>query len=720
MSIIALILAATVSVGSAELPTYPYSDPDPMPHPEKDFWPYARWDGQSATPITQSWKRVTLESDRLRVTILPEIGGKIWGAVDKITGEEFIYENDAVKFRDIAMCGPWTSGGIEFNFGIIGHHPMTAREVRWTIRTNEDGSVSYFCGDHERICDTIWQVEVRLRDGEDFFTTRTQWFNASPVEEPYYQWMTAAYSARNDPEFHFPGSRWISHEGRDSAWPRDEEGHNLSKYSENAFGGAKSYHIVNGDERYYAVWWPSKRMGSYHENEYGEKYGRKIFLWALSRAGGIWEDLLTDAHGQYVELQSGRVFNQPVWAAYQTPFRHPTFTPGRTDVFEERWGVVRDRAEMSARERSETAVTRPTRMPEGFYWKSAYGRYLEAEQRLRAARDVRKAKPLIDQSLAKDPHFAPALELAAEIAWRRGEFSEVRDYAARALALNAYSAKANYLDALAVEALSQGADTALERLGIAAYAQEYRCAACVRMAKIERGRGRVSEASRLLARARLANPLSVTVLRLERALAEDNGDAAAVARCDAEFKLVWPTVSPYEEAPKPVADGWRGDFDRAVRLIHVGRDAEADHLLEACGDVEDAVFRQFRATRRTGSGKWADLMAARRLGDGWRIGRDIANAHLATNGLDAARAVLADYVKRFPRQNTLEILYADTLQKLGLNRECVEFLKSVLILPSEGSSGANHIWQRAWHDLGDDKMAGSYPENLGQGRPFGK
>jgi hypothetical protein len=40
-----------------------------------------------------------------KLSIFPEIGGKIWGAIEKSTGNEFIYYNSVVKFRDIAMRG---------------------------------------------------------------------------------------------------------------------------------------------------------------------------------------------------------------------------------------------------------------------------------------------------------------------------------------------------------------------------------------------------------------------------------------------------------------------------------------------------------------------------------------------------------------------------------------------------------------------------------------
>src|SRR6267378_763542 len=68
-------------------------------------------------------------SDPITVLIVPEIGGKIWAAIENKTGRSFIYYNGAVKFRDVAMRGPWTSGGLEANYGIIGHAPSCAAPV---------------------------------------------------------------------------------------------------------------------------------------------------------------------------------------------------------------------------------------------------------------------------------------------------------------------------------------------------------------------------------------------------------------------------------------------------------------------------------------------------------------------------------------------------------------------------------------------------------------
>jgi len=136
---------ATVSEYMQELRTYAFSDPSPIPS-LSSLYPYYRFDGFTNRPQQKKWKIVELQNDFIKVLITPEIGGKIWAAIEKRSGTSFIYYNHTVKFRDIAMRGPWTSGGLEANYGIIGHTPNCATPVDYTTRTNDDGSVSCFIG----------------------------------------------------------------------------------------------------------------------------------------------------------------------------------------------------------------------------------------------------------------------------------------------------------------------------------------------------------------------------------------------------------------------------------------------------------------------------------------------------------------------------------------------------------------------------------------------
>jgi hypothetical protein len=119
------VKAARISEGVQSLKTYAFSEPNPVPILVKDtrLYPYHSFEGYEHEGTPRDWKVVTLENDLIEVFVLPEIGGKVWGARVKRTGHEFIYRNEVVKFRNIALRGPWTSGGIEFNFGVIGHTP---------------------------------------------------------------------------------------------------------------------------------------------------------------------------------------------------------------------------------------------------------------------------------------------------------------------------------------------------------------------------------------------------------------------------------------------------------------------------------------------------------------------------------------------------------------------------------------------------------------------
>ena len=126
VSILVAAQRATISEEKMEIGTYQFGDPNPIPilAEKPQIYPYHRFDGYSIEKHPMEWKVVTLENDYIKVMLLPEVGGKIWGAIDKRNNFDFIYLNEVLKFRNIALRGPWTSGGIEFNFGYIGHTPF--------------------------------------------------------------------------------------------------------------------------------------------------------------------------------------------------------------------------------------------------------------------------------------------------------------------------------------------------------------------------------------------------------------------------------------------------------------------------------------------------------------------------------------------------------------------------------------------------------------------
>jgi len=332
--------AASVREYNKAFKTYPFSDPNPIPA-FTHIYPYFRYDGFTDKPVQKEWKVIELENAYLKLTILPEIGGKIWSAIEKSTGKSFVYDNHVVKFRDIAMRGPWTSGGIEPNYGIMGHTPNTATPVNYITRKNDDGSVSCFIGVLDLLTRTNWTMEINLPRDKSYFTTKSFWFNSTAIEQPYYHWMNTGIKVSGNLEYVYPGTHYLGHEGEHSDWPINKEnGKDISFYENNNFGGYKSYHVFGKYTDFFGAYWHDDDFGIARYSGHDDKAGKKIWIWGLSEQGMIWEKLLTDTDGQYSEIQSGRLFNQTADKSTFTPFKLKSFSPGATDLWTEYWYPV--------------------------------------------------------------------------------------------------------------------------------------------------------------------------------------------------------------------------------------------------------------------------------------------------------------------------------------------------------------------------------------------
>ncbi|MFC2156238.1 DUF5107 domain-containing protein [Acidobacteriota bacterium] len=334
---------ATAQEKLKTMKTYPFGDPNPVAN-IGTIYPYFRFDGFSSTGEPQEWKMVVLENPYIKLWVTPEIGGKLWGAVEKSTQEEFIYFNKVVKFRNIAMRGPWTSGGIEFNFGIIGHTPTTATPVDYVYRTNPDGSVSCIIGAMDLPSRTQWRVNIRLPKDKAYVETECFWFNPTPLHQPLYHWMTAAEDVSDDLKYYYPGSNYIGHPGDAHPWPTHENGRDVSLYSNNDFGGSKSYHILGEYDEHFGGYWEDREFGYGHWARYDDKPGQKLWIWSLARNGEIWHDLLTDKVGnpQYTEPQTGLLFNQEAAGSTLTPFKHAYFEPQSVNRWKEIWYPIKE------------------------------------------------------------------------------------------------------------------------------------------------------------------------------------------------------------------------------------------------------------------------------------------------------------------------------------------------------------------------------------------
>jgi tetratricopeptide (TPR) repeat protein len=309
---------AVVREERQEIKTYPFSGPNPSPtrpggqNVQQRIYPYFLFDELTSKGSDRAWNVIRLENPYIEAYILPEVGGKLAGAIEKSTKNAFIYYNHVLKFRNIAMRGPWTSGGIEANFGIIGHAPSTATPVDYLVRKNADGSVSAFVGGTDLPSRTEWRVEYRIPADKAYVEARSLWYNPQPLEQSYYVWMNVAQKAGKDLELVLPGTSWIGHNYNvpNQPWPISSDGRNLALDKEHENLGDGSYFVNGKLNDFSGGYWHDSGFGYGHWAIHEDVPGQKFFRWSLSRQGAIWENLLTDNDGQYIEHQTGRLLNQ--------------------------------------------------------------------------------------------------------------------------------------------------------------------------------------------------------------------------------------------------------------------------------------------------------------------------------------------------------------------------------------------------------------------------
>jgi hypothetical protein len=84
------------------------------------------------TRIDKKYTGLFLENKYLKIMILPEIGGRVQLAYDKLRQRHFVYYNQVIKPALVGLTGPWISGGIEFNWP-QHHRPSTFEQVDYIV-----------------------------------------------------------------------------------------------------------------------------------------------------------------------------------------------------------------------------------------------------------------------------------------------------------------------------------------------------------------------------------------------------------------------------------------------------------------------------------------------------------------------------------------------------------------------------------------------------------
>ena len=301
------------------IPTYKRGSEDQNPpilinrrnfiHPGSSIiYPYPMQDNLTDICEDRYWNALFLENDFLLIIVLPELGGHILSVLDKATEEEALYRNHVLKFNRIGIRGAWVSGGIEWNFP-NGHTVTTSSPIDYTIRENENGSMTVFISDIERVSRMKWSVGITLYPAHAFFETEIRLFNRTSLPNRFWFWANSAAPASEGLEFITTSSKVMTltdvldfpvHNGVDISWDKNHK-------------EAQDLFSLNPKDDFVAWYNHDIDRGMINHADRYEARGKKFFTWGNSDDGKIWTDLLTDNDGPYAEMQSGRLRTMRIW-----------------------------------------------------------------------------------------------------------------------------------------------------------------------------------------------------------------------------------------------------------------------------------------------------------------------------------------------------------------------------------------------------------------------
>ena len=137
------------------IPTYEEGPPNPNPPFDLFAWgrfnyPYTLRDALTDRRQDVVWRSLHLENEYLRLTVLPDLGGRIYSCLDKRTSREMFYANPSIKKALIGYRGAWAAFGVEFNFP-VSHNWVSMSPVDFATQRHPDGSGSIWVGNTDQV-----------------------------------------------------------------------------------------------------------------------------------------------------------------------------------------------------------------------------------------------------------------------------------------------------------------------------------------------------------------------------------------------------------------------------------------------------------------------------------------------------------------------------------------------------------------------------------------
>lgn len=298
-------------------------------------YPYPVTETIADEPVSHLYNAIYIENEYVKIMILPELGGRIQMAYDKIARRHFVYYNHVIKPALVGLAGPWISGGIEFNWP-QHHRPSTFMPVDSAIEQNCDGSVTVWVSEVERMFGQKGRAGFTLRPDAARLEIKGVLYNPTDMPQTFLWWANPAVAVNEHYQSVFPtdinavfdhGKRAVSSfpVATGIYYKMDySSGVDISNYKN--IKVPTSYMGVNSRYDFEGGYENDSRAGMLHVASHHVSPGKKQWTWGNGDFGCAWDRNLTDCDGPYIELMAGvYTENQPDFS-WLHPYEEKRFT----------------------------------------------------------------------------------------------------------------------------------------------------------------------------------------------------------------------------------------------------------------------------------------------------------------------------------------------------------------------------------------------------------
>lgn len=322
----------TYEVGPAE-PNPMFYDHESYQGAQKRVYPYALQDNLLHTKKDRSYTSLELENQYVKIAVLPQIGGRLFSAIDKTDGYDFFYHQHVIKPALIGMLGAWISGGIEW-CAFHHHRNTTFMPVDYTLMDNRDGSKTIWFGEIERRQRMKWLIGLTLFPDKSYVQAEVKLFNRTAQPHSILYWANVAVHVNDQYQVYFPPSVQVAtyHSKIDfTTWPIARGMYRGHDYSNVDISWWKNSPVSNSffawdlREDFMGGYDHGKNAGVVHVADHNVVCGAKLWEWGTGPAGRAWDKILTDNDGPYAELMVGAFSNNQPDYSWIKPHEVKTF-----------------------------------------------------------------------------------------------------------------------------------------------------------------------------------------------------------------------------------------------------------------------------------------------------------------------------------------------------------------------------------------------------------